>query len=219
MESSNSKSNYEERLIYPLSNQNTPSSYITPQNGIYGFENDIFSPKIVSKDSNTFLLNSHPLSCKDKGMFTFILIFGFLLTIAVFIPILLSILNHKEIEYYEILSAAIGFLMSLILIVIGLAFLTYKSILKFGDKSITITRSRFFCYKNARVYNFGELKRAEIIFKSFYSYGDNISNTYIYLVLKTGETEPIFDLDGLNYSKSFEDFVDLINDYIDNNMN
>ena len=55
MESSNSKSEYEERLIYPLSNQNTPSSnVITPQNGIYGFENVIYSPKIISKDSNIF---------------------------------------------------------------------------------------------------------------------------------------------------------------------
>jgi len=74
MESSNSKSEYEERLIYPLSNQNTPSSnVITPQNGVYGFENIIYSPKIISKDSNTFLLNSHPLSCKEQ-VYVFIIL-------------------------------------------------------------------------------------------------------------------------------------------------
>ena len=131
----------------------------------------------------------------------------------------MSILNHKKIEYYEILSAVLFLMMSLIFIAIGFANLTYKYILKLGDKSIIITRSRFFCCKKERVFSFGELERAEIISKSFYSYGDNISYTKIYLVLKAGEKIPIFDLDGLNYAKNFEDFVDLINDYIDNNMN
>ena len=196
MESSNDKSNYEERLLYPLSNQDTPSSnIITPQNGIYGFEDDISSPKIVSKDSNTFLLNDHPLDCNIRCLFLSFLIMGFLIDIALITTMLLWILNQKKIEYYEILTVVIGFLMSLLFIVISLANITYKKVLKLGDKSITIIRSRFFCCKKTKVYNFGELKRAEIIFKSFYSYGDNISNTNIYLVLKTGEKESIFYLE------------------------
>ena len=163
MESSNAKSNYKEHLIYPLPNQNTHSSnIITPQSGIYGFENEISSPKIVSKDSNTFLLNDHPLDCNAKCLFVSALVMGFLIDIVIFTALFLTILNEKKIEYYIILSVVIGFLMSLLFIMIGLANLTYKKVLKLGDKSIAITRKKFFCCKKTKVYSFGELKELKL---------------------------------------------------------
>ena len=65
MDSLNVNNDQKELLLYPLSNQDTPPfNIITPQNGIYCIENDIYSPKIVFIDSNTFLLKDHPLECK-----------------------------------------------------------------------------------------------------------------------------------------------------------
>ena len=78
MGSLNVNDNQKERLLYPLSNQETPSTnIITPHNGIYGIEYDISSPKIVSIDSNTFLLKDDILGCKTWFMFLSVFIIFF----------------------------------------------------------------------------------------------------------------------------------------------
>ena len=133
---------------------------------------------------------------------------------------ILFILNHEKINSAIFWSEVFSFFVSLLFSIISLANITYKKVLNLGPKSIAITKRRYFCCKETKVYNFGELKRAEIISESYDSNGDNITNTKMYLILKSEKKEPSFILSDSSISDigSFKDFIDLINQHIDKNM-
>ena len=79
-----------------------------------------------------------------------------------------------------------------------------------------------FCCKKTKVYNFEELEKAAIISESYYSTGDYILNTRMYLILKSEKKEPFFTLNDSSISNSvigsFKGFIDLINEHIGKNM-
>jgi len=207
--------NDDNRLIYPLPNQ-TPSSTIT-SNSVYCFENKCFSPKIVRKGSNTFSLKKMDLDNLSAFAVILFLFFCCLFTM-IFIDYFLFTSNSVDIAAVIINNLVCG--IGIILLSYNLAQAT-REFLILNPNSI-ILKSKMFCCipKSKKVYNSGELEKAAIIYQTT-SDEDGTYNYYnFYLILKSGKKKCFFILnDSKNQDiKNFYEFIDLLNNHIENNM-
>ena len=206
------------RLIYPLPNQNrTPSSAITPK-GVYCSENKCFSPKIVKKGSNTFSLKfiDDSSACTTLA----VLIFFAVVSLAALISMnfLLAITGCESVSGWIFSDFILGIIV--IFLFYELAQAT-RDFLILNPNSIIVKSKMFFCIpKRRKVYNSGELKEAVIIYETE---SDEDTKYYLYkfyLILKSGKKDAFFALkvsEKLDI-KDFYDFIDLLNDHIENHM-
>ena len=108
-----------------------------------------------------------------------------------------------------------------ILFLFELAQATTRCFLILNHNSI-ILKSKMFCCipKSKKVYNSGELEKAAIIFETTSDQDGTYKYYNFYLILKSGQKDCFYSL---NYYKdqdikNFYEFIDLLNNHIENNM-
>ena len=208
-------------IIYPLSNQKSIPSNNIPPNGIYCIDNKCTSPKIIKKDLNTYLLKESPFC--NNCCYSSIIIFTIILLIGTSILGSFLILN-SDVQFRtteEIYATAIYILVhSLFIIGTIYSIISCKDYLILRSNSITKI-NKVLCCKMKTVYNFGELQRAEIDYVSENNKGILKQYYKFNLIITSEKKDCFFKLDGhkkIVDFKYFKDFIDIINEHIENNM-
>ena len=160
--------------------------------------------KITRTDIHSFTLLDLPII---HFFIILIIILGLLISIAIFV--------------FSYILSIIVFLFNLIFVLIIGFKTTSKQYLSLKDNTIVLSQKTLFTSKSI-VYRAGELERAEIS----YTYEDtNEGDRYdynFYFVKKTGEREVFYSISTPNKDedlKGVKYFIDLLNQYIQQNMN
>ena len=210
-------------IIYPLSNQkNTPSNN-KPPNGIYCIENKCSSPKIIQKDSNTFLLNETPFcyNCCISSIIIFSILMLIGSCIALSVMIISDFFGTTTIisKVFFTIICIIGHILLFYITIYGM--ISSSDYLILGPNTITLLR-KILCCKMKSVYNFGELQRAEINYVSNKNEQGRINRYYTFNLVLTSENKVcFFKLDAhkkIIDFMYFKDFIDIINEHIEKKM-
>ena len=225
--------NPEKQLYYPPSDYKIESEYIVPQEDSHFRDLTIsYINEDVNQNSDQNCCIRLSNWCDNMKKITRIESFTFTLEDITFFPIfikfavvltiliIICISFNKSIEDI-LINIAVALIACTVLVLFTGCYVVYKIILKLEQNSIVLIKR---CMLNTKttIYKSGELEKVEIYYVHAGKHDKNNHVYNFYFIKKTGNREKFHKIicsKGDEDFKGVKYFIDLINQYIQNNMN